>query len=204
MVSTSIIHGCVVVTSLGLGFWGFSPEYFDGSIITIIITIKMFKNSVWFEFPITTHHLCYAVFTDKFSWPKWTAQYTELGISRYYKKPHRGGQLKSSRSSLVSHFFSIPSKHSWLIKLNSKLKIMIRWLLESGVLAGAGEKLWHQSGPQGLQMPTPAEWRGACRDLSKFHNAVDHSRPLTSPPTPTVPVRCQCHHSAKRLSESAA
>jgi hypothetical protein len=32
-------------------------------------------------------------------------------------------------NKMVSHLFSIPSKHSWLIKLISKLKIMIRWLL---------------------------------------------------------------------------
>ena len=33
---------------------------------------------------------------------------------------------------------------------------MTGWLLESGLLAGAGTKLWHQSGPWGLELPTPA------------------------------------------------
>jgi hypothetical protein len=57
----------------------------------------------------------------------------------------------------VSHVFSIPSKHSWLIKLHSKLKFMIRWLLESGVLSVDRAKLWHQSGSQRLKLPTPAQ-----------------------------------------------
>ena len=89
----------------------------------------------------------------KLVWPAWSNWFC-------WPTSIRGGQLQSSGAWLMSHLFSIPIEHSWLIKIHSKLKITIRWLLESCVLAGAGEKLWHQSGPRGLELPTPAGYAG--------------------------------------------